>query len=110
MESANDSGAIYSYLGGDPELGELVALFVEEMPARLASFQQEHLAGDRAGLGRLAHQLKGAAGSYGFIQATPYAARLEKAARENLPEEEMLLALNDLLDLCSRMRAGVPHE
>lgn len=85
-------------------------MFVAEMPRRIDDFRQEQSAGNREAIGRLAHQMKGAAGSYGFDQATPYAARLENAARENLPEAELYSALNELLDLCSRMRAGVPLE
>lgn len=109
MDTFKSSTPIYSQLGGDPDLGELVTLFVEEMPSRISAFKQEQAVGNREAIGRLAHQMKGAAGSYGFDQATPYAARLEKAARENLPEEELLLALNELIDLCSRMTAGIPH-
>lgn len=109
MDPLKTGQPVYSQLGGDPDLGELVSMFVAEMPRRISAFQQEQSAGNREAIGRLAHQMKGAAGSYGFNQATPYAARLENAARENLPEEELLLALNELLDLCSRMRAGVPN-
>jgi HPt (histidine-containing phosphotransfer) domain-containing protein len=110
METLRTDQPVYSQLGGDPDLGELVSMFVEEIPSRISAFRHEQAAGNRDGIGRLAHQMKGAAGSYGFDQATPYAARLEKAARGNLPEEEMLLALNELLELCSRMRAGVPND
>ena len=110
MDPLKSNGDIYSQLGGDPDLGELVTMFVDEMPGRLVTFQAAQAAGNREAIGRLAHQMKGAAGSYGFDQATPYAARLEKAARENVPDEELLLALNELLELCTRMRAGVPLE
>ncbi len=109
MDTLRSNCAVYSQLGGDPDLSELVTMFVDEMPHRLGSFQEAQAAGNREALGRLSHQMKGAAGSYGFDQATPYAARLEKAARENVPEEELLRALHELVDLCSRMRAGVPQ-
>jgi len=110
METSKTNQPVYSLLGGDPDLGELVSMFVSEMPRRMSAFQQEQAEGNREALGRLAHQMKGAAGSYGFDQATPLAARLEYAARENLPETELLAAMNDLLDVCARMRAGVPGK
>jgi HPt (histidine-containing phosphotransfer) domain-containing protein len=54
-------------------------------------------------LERLAHQLKGAAGSYGFPQVTPVAARLEQAARERRSTDAMLACLSEMADLCVRI-------
>jgi HPt (histidine-containing phosphotransfer) domain-containing protein len=61
-------------------------------------------------LARTAHQLKGAAGSYGFHEMTPCAAALEAAAQDAQPEEQILVALHGLLDLCRRARAGTPES
>ena len=59
-------------------------------------------------LTRTAHQIKGAAGSYGVDEITPCAARLEIAAREARQEEQILAALDELLSLCCRVRSGTP--
>jgi HPt (histidine-containing phosphotransfer) domain-containing protein len=59
-------------------------------------------------LTRTAHQLKGAAGSYGFHALTSYAARLEHAAKDAQHEESILEALHELLDVCQRVRPGMP--
>ena len=58
-------------------------------------------------LARLAHQLKGAAGSYGFDQITPFAARLEHCIRSGEPLTAVNAAVEDLVDACRRTRAGV---
>jgi histidine phosphotransfer protein HptB len=100
---------VYSRLGGDPDLGELVALFVQEMPDRIGALESQARSRDWAQLTRTAHQLKGAAGSYGFHDITPFAARLEHAARDGGQEDQILASLDELLDLCRRMRAGTPQ-
>jgi HPt (histidine-containing phosphotransfer) domain-containing protein len=97
---------VYSRLAADPMLGELVDLFVQEMPERVVALEVQARSRDWSQLARTAHQLKGSAGSYGFGEITPCAARLEAAARDARQEEAILSALNDLLDLCSRVRSG----
>lgn len=101
--------AIYSTLADDPDLGDLVDLFVGEMPDRIQSFQDRMEASDHEGLRRLAHQMKGAAGSYGFATITHSAARLENALREAEPEDVVHSAVEDLIDLCRRAR-GPSHQ
>ena len=98
---------IYSSLA-DTDLGELIEMFVEEMPDRINALETQARDHDWQQLTKTAHQLKGAAGSYGFNVITPSAARLESATKEGRPEEEILAALDELLDLCRRMRSGAP--
>jgi HPt (histidine-containing phosphotransfer) domain-containing protein len=97
---------VYSSLANDPDYEDLIELFVEEMPDRINAMETQAQSRDWSQLTRTAHQLKGAAGSYGFDTITPYAERLEKAAKDPQPEESILAALGELLDLCRRMRAG----
>lgn len=99
---------IYSQLAGDPDLVDLVAMFVDEIPLRMAGLRECFQAGDREQLGTLAHQLKGASGSYGFEPLSPLAARLETAARQNEPEEAMRQALEALIEMSARLRADAP--
>ncbi|MFW6169642.1 MAG: Hpt domain-containing protein [Planctomycetota bacterium] len=98
---------IYSSFGDDPDLGELVEMFVEEMPARIRALKEQADEQDWNELARIAHQLKGAAGSYGFDQLTPAAQDLELLARDGAAEPEIRDALNKVIDLCNRTRAGV---
>ena len=100
---------IYSDLAIDPDLVELVDMFVSEVPDRVTRMQDCAAANDWEGLRRLAHQIKGAAGSYGFSEVTPYAARLEANLKEAQPEDVVLANLSELLDVCGKLRGGMPE-
>ena len=100
----------YSALGADADFAEIVALFVDEMPGRIRDLQAHFGCANWDELARLAHQLKGAAGSYGFDQVTPFAARLEKTLRNGEPAAAVRAALDELLEACGRVRAGGPHS
>ena len=78
-------GYVYSRLAGDPDLGEIVDLFVEEMPERVATLLDQLQAQDWEGLRRTAHQLKGAAGSYGFDMISPCAGRSNRPSATASP-------------------------
>ena len=108
-ETTSQTELLYSSLGGDPDLGEIVTLFVEEMPNRVATLLSQLETSDWEGLRRTAHQLKGAAGSYGFDVLTPSAAQLEDALRENEPEEQIRRAVDELVGMCGRARSGAPQ-
>jgi histidine phosphotransfer protein HptB len=99
---------VYSSLASDPELGEIVDMFVEEMPARVTALLDHFNRQDWDGLRRSAHQLKGAAGSYGFAAISPCAGKLESVIREGEPEERIRQAITELVDLCGRVRSGQP--
>jgi len=106
--SSSETEPLYSDLSGDPDLAEIVAMFVEEMPKRVASFGGAFEARDWKRLGRLAHQLKGSAGSYGFAAVGRGAAGVEDAIQSALPEIQISQAVDELLALCRRARHGVP--
>jgi histidine phosphotransfer protein HptB len=96
----------YSALGADPDFAEIVALFVDEMPGRIRDMLAHFGCANWDELARLAHQLKGAAGSYGFDQITPFAAGLEKTVRNGEPAAAIRASLEELLEACARVRAG----
>ncbi|NOY43285.1 MAG: Hpt domain-containing protein [Planctomycetes bacterium] len=104
----SENGAIYSNLAADPDFGELVEMYVEEMDDRITVLQESHDCGDQEKLRTAAHQMKGAAGSYGFEQLTPLAATLEYSVRDNKPEETILESLRALISACRQVRAGTP--
>ncbi|MEX0818987.1 MAG: Hpt domain-containing protein, partial [Pirellulaceae bacterium] len=97
---------VYSTLGLDPDLGDLVEMFVDEMPERVARLRACWDNGDMNGLERAAHQFKGAAGSYGFEELTPDLQRLDHSIRLSREEAEILNAIEAVAELCSRVRAG----
>jgi HPt (histidine-containing phosphotransfer) domain-containing protein len=106
--STASRGAIYSTFAADPDFGELVELYVQEMPGRIAVLEAAFANGDMDDLSLKAHQLKGAAGSYGFGQLTPIAAAVERAARNREPVQEIKKTLQELIDACRQVRAGAP--
>jgi histidine phosphotransfer protein HptB len=109
MTQANSTSEyVYSSLAVDPELGEIVEMFVEEMPGRVASLLDHFNKKDWDSLRQGAHQLKGAAGSYGFADISPSAGKLEAALRDGEPEHHIYEAITELVDLCGRVRAGQP--
>lgn len=100
---------IYSTLGTDQELREIVELFVEEMPDRASALLDRAEARDWEGLRRVAHQLKGAAGSYGFEPITAAAASVEDVVRDSHSEDEIRRVVRELVALCGRARARPPE-
>jgi histidine phosphotransfer protein HptB len=101
---------LYSTLGGDPDLGDLVTLFVEEMTDRVGNILNLLNRREWEELRRAAHQIKGAAGSYGFGAITPCAGKLEAAIRDLEPEENIRQAVDDLVNICNSACAGTPPE
>lgn len=97
---------IVSTFASDPMLRELVEMYVEEMPDRIANLERAFAAGDRERLRITAHQIKGAAGSYGFDCLTQSAAALESVVRADRPMEEVRHSLEELLNLCRRTAAA----
>ncbi len=110
MDAVLNATAIYSDLGGDPDLGDLVALFVEEMPERAQTIRSHHASGDLELLRRAAHQLKGAAGSYGFAPISAAAAELDQAIRSGAPGDRISACVERLIQLCLSARAGAPPQ
>jgi len=101
---------IYSAIGADPDFSDLVDLYVGEMPERVMRLQALFAAAAWDDLRRLAHQIKGAAGSYGFPQITPAAGRLEMSIVAARGEAEIEAELDALLTLCTAIRAGASPD
>src|SRR5205814_2176597 len=99
----SSTAAIFSALGGDADLSPLVELYVAEMPRRIETLLTQYDDGDRRELRRSVHQIKGAAGSYGFHVLTPAAAQLERSLEIDRPEEPIKAELDALLELCRRV-------
>ncbi len=94
-----------SAVGDVPELAELVSGFVSGLQQKTADMASSLAHGDFGTLRRLAHQLKGAGGSYGYSSLSDVASRLESAAKAE--DHEMAnLALSNLRDLCQTIVSG----
>lgn len=108
MLNAPPAPLLYSPLASDPDLLDLVEHFVGEVSNRIAALEACAAMRDWGGVSRLAHQIKGAAGSYGFHDVTPFAYQLEHRAKSGEPEGDILHALAALREICSRLRPGLP--
>jgi len=110
MQNNYHNDVIYSRLCNDPDLTDILEMFIAEMPGRVDNLLRHMEEKNWEALRRTAHQIKGAAGSYGFEALTPAAARVEHAVRDHEPEERIQAAVMELVDLCRRIRHGRPAE
>jgi signal transduction histidine kinase/CheY-like chemotaxis protein/HPt (histidine-containing phosphotransfer) domain-containing protein len=95
-------GSLVSLLADDVDLSDLVIAFVEGLPEKCERLRNV-VTIDRAKAARVAHQLRGAAGSYGFPMIMDVAARIEFALSNG--ETSVGDALTELDTLCARARA-----
>ncbi len=73
---------IRSQYEDDADMLDLVREFASDLPSRARRLEELLAQGDFEELERMAHQLKGAGGGYGFPQITETAAVLELALRD----------------------------
>ncbi len=102
------SGPIVSQFAADPEMAELVQLFLSELPARIAAMTTAWSGRQISDLTRMAHQLKGAGAGYGFPTIGAAAGTLESglkkldAASAQASVDRLAAEFRALVDLCSR--------
>lgn len=105
MTDHDNAGPVRSTFSDDPEMLELVEMFVEDMPERLGQIERCWSEGLTEELGRVAHQLKGASAGYGFASLGEAARELEQRIKLD-PEvqlEELRNEYESLIDICSRV-------
>lgn len=107
LDPSNARPPLRSTLEGDPDMAELVGLFVGDLPQRINSIEQAWAARRAADIQRLAHQLRGSSASYGFPAIGESAARLEDSIRSLGPTPTDTLAdlrrsVDELIELCKR--------
>jgi len=108
-EPSNGPGgdSICSQYADDPEMVEIVELFVRELPRRLRSLREAFEQENHDALRTLSHQLKGSAPGYGFPSIGHLAARLEATLREPAASQDAVRGqLEDLIALCERARVS----
>ncbi len=100
--SPEENAPLVSHLSGDPELQELVDEFVQNLPRKADALKAELARGDLEALSRLAHQLKGSAGGYGFPSITDAARYLEVTAKTTQDLETLNNQIREIADMCRR--------
>ena len=98
---------IISDYASDPDMLELIQMYVDEIPERVRSIQDYWNRGDIAELKRIAHQIKGASGGYGFPTVGAAAGMLEHHLATPTPDlNECSRQIDELIDLCARVRVA----
>jgi CheY-like chemotaxis protein/HPt (histidine-containing phosphotransfer) domain-containing protein len=90
------------------EIAALTACFLDGLPSRVDALVRGLDAGDVARVSMLAHQLKGAAGLYGFPTLSNAAAALEQCARTASQVDELVSRARTVVDLCERAHLADP--
>jgi PAS domain S-box-containing protein len=96
---------VVSAYANDPDLAVILGEFVSALPGRVRAMLDDLTSGKMDDLKRLAHQLKGAGGSYGYPMLTEAAAGIE-AACERGDREGARAGLELLERLCEAVTAG----
>jgi len=100
--SSSSNTPLLSDFSDDPDMLELVEMFVDDMPSRISALEQAFGSGDIGEISRLSHQLKGAAGGYGFGSITDAAAEVESLAKSQSKLDQIKGSVDELLTLCRR--------
>jgi len=102
MATPPDNQPIVSSFSDDPEMTELIGLFVSELPDRIETIRGALLSGDHLFLKRVVHQLKGAAPSYGFSRIGDAAGKIETSLQAGVGLDRLPPAVDELISLCER--------
>ncbi|MFQ5489274.1 MAG: Hpt domain-containing protein [Phycisphaerae bacterium] len=93
----------------DADYADIVEQFLQEMPQRMQDIESAISGENYENLQRLAHQLKGSGGGYGYPALTEKAAKLEQLA----VDQELTscrTALEGLRGLVSRLVVGLDQK
>ena len=96
---------IQSEFVGDPDMADVIEEFIARLPGTMTAMAESLERSGHEDLRRLAHQLKGAGGGYGYPSLTEQASKLEDATKAADVEAERL-ALNKLMALTRSVIAG----
>lgn len=97
------SNAIRSEFANDPDMDELIEMFVNEMPERIASIAECYREQRLTELQTIAHQLKGSGAGYGFEPISITAADLEASLKRHTDLEAIRGEVDALVDICQRV-------
>jgi len=89
-----------------PGTAKLVERFLSGLPQRIAAIQSAQAGGDLNQLRVLAHQLKGAAGGYGFTPISQAAAQLENTVNNGADPAALAKSISTLSTLCASIRVA----
>ncbi len=116
IDPASSNGpAIQSDFAGDPDMGELVELFLQELPERMKVSTEAWTAGDLKIVQRVAHQLRGSSAGYGFPSLGLVAGEVEDTIRTpqpplTSPTPELEAVYGRFRSIAARVMAGAARK
>lgn len=102
----SDHAVLLSDLADDPDMHELIQQFLVHLGARMAVIEASRAPEHRATLATVAHQLKGAAGGYGFTPISDAARDVERFAKDRSAHVACDAAVSVLLARCAAAMRG----
>ena len=90
---AND--ALESEFANDPDLCDIVTMFVDELPSRVDAIKNAFDVGDMETIRTMTHQLRGSAGGYGFSPIGDVAGEIEM---ESFNDEADISTLHEMIE------------
>ncbi len=105
--NSENSAAIVSEFVDDPDMTELIEMFVSELPEKIEAIRAACANADLETVRQVAHQLKGAGGGYGYPMLTTAAAELEASAKTAAAVESIRREVETMTELCARVQAGL---
>ncbi len=98
---------LLSDMADDPDMAELIQQFLGMLPERIEAIEAHRSPALRGPLASLAHQLKGAAGGYGYMPISEAARTVERFASAGGTQQECDTAVDALLMRCrAAIRGG----
>ena len=91
-----------SRFADDPVIGGIVGEFISGLVAKVTDLKRAFQTLDTKQLRFVTHQLKGAAGGYGFPEISDAATAPESLIDSDSPPHELQVALGVLIELCER--------
>jgi CheY-like chemotaxis protein/HPt (histidine-containing phosphotransfer) domain-containing protein len=104
-----DEQPLLSYLADDPEMGPLIEKFLSKLAPKIQNMSEFLLNNRLDELATLAHQLKGAGGSYGFPTISDAARDVEKQSRSRDDMDQLRESVEELSRLCRQAMGGQPR-
>ena len=103
MTVPQNENLITSIYATDAEMAELVELFVDELPDRIAAFAEALEAEHWETVRTISHQLKGAAPGYGFESVGEAAGKVERLVIDHASVDQTNEAARSFIALCGRV-------
>jgi signal transduction histidine kinase/DNA-binding response OmpR family regulator len=102
--SSSSVGTYESEFASDPEMKDLVDEYVQRLPEEVSKLIALLQAQQIEPLRRVAHQLKGSGGGYGFGKITELAAVADKSIKESAPIDRLRTEIDSLISYIRAIR------